>query len=199
MAVNIKKAAPASAYAKGKAKLTGSVYEKFLKSGEAPTVDSNTIKVALHTAGPSLQHKEVTGSTSIEKKVSGETVQSGKTQETVLTGIAAQPDYAKVGCSGGRTLQPAPFESVRVDVWLEMPCPNDPDSINQAYDFVTDWVSSKLQEAEAAFKPAPPAPITVAAYPAEAPKEATSGYVKMNAPTATTFMAGTKTTTITKD
>jgi len=176
MAVNIKKAVPS------KLKAKGSVYEKFLKDvTHSPTsITGDNLKVSLH-------HKEVAGNVTLEKKVSGQVVHAGKTQETVLKGVAADPSYAKVGCSGGRTLQPAPFESVRVDVWLELPCPNDPASINNAYDFVTDWVSNKLQEAEAAFKGQDQTKtVTVAAYPSTA-GDPTAGYTKTVTPSAGTF------------
>ena len=190
MAVNIKKTVSGKQYASGTFKGKASVYEKFLTAPgtKLSGLETGTVKAALHSSEPNLPHKEVVGKTNLQKKVSGEVVHSGQTTETVLKAVASGPNYAKVGCSGGRTMQPAPFESVKIDVWIEVPCPNDSESINQAYDFASDWVSEKLQEAEAAFKGSAKT-VTVAAYPDVAKEAVTSGYVQMNEPTATTFMA----------
>ena len=53
------------------------------------------------------------------------------------------------GCSitvaGGRTLNLGNYESARIDVAITVPC--DPEVLQGAYDWASDWVSSKITEA----------------------------------------------------
>jgi hypothetical protein len=173
MTVKIKKEVSGKKYASGGLPKKGSVYEKFLVDvGNSPSLTGDNLKV-------SLSHKHVAAKIVTEKKISGQTVSKGETTEPVLQAVASGPNYAKVGCSGGRTMVPAPYESVKISVWLEIPCPNDPVAITEAYDYVSDWVSSKLQEAEAAFKGEPPKTVTVAAYPSGTAGDPTAGYTKI--------------------
>lgn len=51
----------------------------------------------------------------------------------------------KVGCSGARTVNLGNYESVKISVWLEMPCAKD--DIASTYDFITDWVGEQLTAA----------------------------------------------------
>ena len=51
----------------------------------------------------------------------------------------------KIDIKGGRTLNLGNYESVKSEVGVTIPC--DPDQMNEAYEFATDWVTEKLAEA----------------------------------------------------
>lgn len=57
---------------------------------------------------------------------------------------------AKVGCGGSRTVNLGNYESIKLSVYLEMPC--DKDTLPQTWEFVSDWVGDHLSQALEAVK-----------------------------------------------
>jgi hypothetical protein len=92
--------------------------------------------------------------TGIEKSVS---VVKGKDTGPLGTSTLEFPGaFCKkaTGCSvtvsGGRTLNLGNYESARIDVAITVPC--DPELINAAYDWGSEWVSTKITEAVSGVK-----------------------------------------------
>lgn len=50
-----------------------------------------------------------------------------------------------MGVSGGRTINTGNYESVKITVSLNMPCA--PTDLDATYEFATNWVGDKLNEA----------------------------------------------------
>jgi hypothetical protein len=61
---------------------------------------------------------------------------------TVHKGIQTSGEPCKVRVSGGQTISTAPYETVRLDISLEMPC--DKAQLEETFEFVSDWVSEKI-------------------------------------------------------
>jgi hypothetical protein len=98
-----------------------------------------------HLGGEPMKYQQVVGQVTAQKKVSGQVMQEGASQEVVHPGLASGQGLCKVGVAGSRTLNLGNFESVKISVYLEMPCP--PSEVESTYDFVTDWIGKKLSEA----------------------------------------------------
>lgn len=97
-----------------------------------------------------LGFKQVTGSVNVEKKHASQS--GGAIQATTQIPVhkAISDGCCRVGCSGARTINLGNYESVKIGVWLEMPCTKD--DIASTYDFVTDWVGEQLTAAVAQTK-----------------------------------------------
>lgn len=59
---------------------------------------------------------------------------------------------AVVGISCGETIKTGEFASIKVGVFLSVTCETAEDDINQAWEFISDWASNKLQETSDAVK-----------------------------------------------
>lgn len=81
----------------------------------------------------------------VKSKVVTGTVQVANAQTQVPVHKAVIDGGCKVGCSGGRTINLGDFNSVKIAVWLEMPCSKD--SIAETFDYVSDWVGEQLDQA----------------------------------------------------
>lgn len=120
-------------------------------AGMVPHNGPKSSAYAKHLGEPAgVPHKAAVGTVSVEKKKDGQVVHQGMTNETVHAGVDSGPETVEISVSGGRTLQTQPFEFVRIDVGLKMNFPKS--DMDAGYEFITDWVGSKLQEAEKAFK-----------------------------------------------
>lgn len=64
---------------------------------------------------------------------------------TVHSGIQTKGEPCKVRVGGGTTIQTVPYENVRIDVHLEVPC--EKSDIDSTYEFASDWVSEKIAAA----------------------------------------------------
>lgn len=82
----------------------------------------------------SVKAKQVMGSVTV-----------GEAQTHVPVHKAMVDDGCKVGCSGGRTVNLGNYESVKINVWLEMPCSKA--TLSETFDFVSEWVGQQLEEA----------------------------------------------------
>jgi hypothetical protein len=98
---------------------------------------------------PPAQAKPITGMTSTEKTVGGVPLPSGiEESETVHPGVLT--DGMAITVEGGRTINLGNYESARIGVSVTVPC--DKDTLNDAYEFATEWVSGKIVEAITAVK-----------------------------------------------
>lgn len=79
-----------------------------------------------------------------------ETLESSE-QEVLSKGQIIPPHkLCRLEVGGGQTIQTVPYESVRLDVRLTVPCTHD--DLESAYEFASDWVSNKIMEAVNAAK-----------------------------------------------
>lgn len=58
----------------------------------------------------------------------------------------SKSDPAKVRVNSGMTKSIGVYESLRLDVALELPCDNDEKSIEETFTYATDWVATKLAD-----------------------------------------------------
>lgn len=58
------------------------------------------------------------------------------------------PCHVRVG--GGQTISTAPYESVRIEISLSVPC--EKEQIEETFEFASDWVSQKMMEATKSVK-----------------------------------------------
>lgn len=89
-----------------------------------------------------LQTKQVAGSVSVEKLMASTTGTSIQSTTAVPVHKAVSDGGCRVGCSGARTVNLGNYESVKISVWLEMPCAKE--DIATTYDYVSEWVGEQL-------------------------------------------------------
>ena len=107
-------------------------------------------KVPAHKADYT-QHltQPVTGMVSEVKTVSGAQVASTLSEtQTLNPGVFS--DGMSIRVEGGRVINLGNYETVRIGVTITVPCTKD--TLNDAYEFGTTWVSSKIDEAVAMAK-----------------------------------------------
>lgn len=96
-----------------------------------------------------LQTQPVTGMVSTSKKVSGTQIaESLSDTQTLHPGVFS--DGMSIRVEGGRVMSLGNFETARVGVTITVPCSKD--SLEEAYAYATEWVSSKINEAVAMAK-----------------------------------------------
>jgi hypothetical protein len=100
---------------------------------------------AEHLAPSKIKIAPGVAQVTMEKTANKEIVAQASGEEIVHKGVATPVPYATVTVAGSRTIQPKPFESVKLHVELCMP--SHPDHINQTYEFVSDWVGERLEKA----------------------------------------------------
>lgn len=110
-----------------------------------------TIDLTDKKAPPSKYDKHLTASqgqaaiTVVKSKDGGEKKAKTTYQPAGPTPVVAKEELCQVTFSGGRTVSPAPYESIRVDVSLTIPCAKG--DIADAYKFASEWVSDRINEA----------------------------------------------------
>jgi len=114
-----------------------------LKMGSSVKPNSG-VSYAAHLQQPVHHAKPIVGMASTEKTVGGQPLPGGINEsETVHPGVLT--DGMSITVEGGRTLNLGNYESARIGVTVTVPC--DKDTLNDAYDFATEWVSQKITEA----------------------------------------------------
>ena len=92
--------------------------------------------------------KTETGSAEVRVSRSkrGETSEerAGRISESVAPSTEGGP--ARIEFGAGATINMGNFESARIDVRLSVPCKLDPESIDSAYEFAREWVSSRIDD-----------------------------------------------------
>jgi hypothetical protein len=95
------------------------------------------------------QAKPIIGMSTTEKTSGGVPLPGGiEESETVHPGVLT--DGMAITVEGGRTINLGNYESARIGVSVTVPC--DKDTLNDAYEFATEWVSGKITEAITAVK-----------------------------------------------
>jgi hypothetical protein len=113
---------------------------KKVGGSSAPVSNSQSTDYSKH-----LGFTEVTGSVNVTKKHSNTTGSSMSSTTAIPVNKGVVDGGCRVGCSGARTVNLGNYESVKISVWLEMPCSKD--AIPDTYDFITDWVGEQLTAA----------------------------------------------------
>lgn len=86
-------------------------------------------------------------SETIEKVSSGKVVDSKANEKTFPVKLKdLSGNVTKIKVSGGLTKNMGNFESLRVDVAIEMPCPATPDGIEKAYQYCAAWVPKRIND-----------------------------------------------------
>jgi hypothetical protein len=91
-----------------------------------------------------LTSQPVTGMVTSTKSVSGKEIASAPSEtQTLHPGVFT--DGMSIRVEGGRVLNLGNYETARVGVTITVPC--DKDSLDEAYQYATSWVSEKIEEA----------------------------------------------------
>lgn len=87
------------------------------------------------------------GTVVIEKKVGGEdyVVKGASSESPTPPLVHDKSGEFHIEVTGGRTINTGNYESARISVSIRMPC--DKNTLNDAYEFATNWVNSKIEEA----------------------------------------------------
>jgi hypothetical protein len=96
---------------------------------------------------PHLQAQPVVSMTTVEKSIKGEPVTMGSGSETITQhpGVFTQQPGMSISIEGGRTINLGNYESAKIGVTITVPC--DANSLADAYEWSTDWVSAKIEAA----------------------------------------------------
>lgn len=99
--------------------------------------------------GPKVEKtKPIVGTVTKETKVNGQMVVDKSEVQTLHPGVFG--GGMQIAVEGGRTLNLGNYESARVGVTITVPCSQD--TLNEAYEYATQWVSEKIEEAVKAAK-----------------------------------------------
>lgn len=91
--------------------------------------------------------------TESKKDLKSEFKLESSTEVTAHPGMfVSKPLHFMVGVEGSRTINLGNYESARIGVTLTVPC--DPEHLEAAYEFGSDWLSGKIEEVESAIKTA---------------------------------------------
>lgn len=92
--------------------------------------------------------KPITVQESVSKGPKG-TAPDPSVSETVHKGVFSPKNSGMlIGIEGGRVINLGNYESARIGITLTVPC--DPDTLNDAYEWATDFVSSRIEQAVSA-------------------------------------------------
>jgi hypothetical protein len=91
-----------------------------------------------------LQTKPVTGMVSSSKAVSGQTIaETASESKTLNPGVFT--NGMSITVEGGRVMNLGNYETARIGVTITVPCSTA--TLDEAYAYATEWVSSKIDEA----------------------------------------------------
>lgn len=90
-----------------------------------------------------LVSETASGSVVVEKGKKDSMKVTMDTEEIVHPGIIGSQLTLEVG--GGQTVNLGNYESARIDVRIRMPCSKD--TLEETYEFATEWVGGKLESA----------------------------------------------------
>lgn len=84
--------------------------------------------------------------TTTSKLIKGTEYDVHSAEEVVHKGVFTKKNTGmKIEFAGGRTINLGNYESARVDVRITVPC--DPEALEEAYQFASEWVSEKINAA----------------------------------------------------
>lgn len=108
------------------------------------SVGSQTPKGVDYGLGPKVEKsKPVVATVTKETKVKGEMMVDKSETQTLNPGVFG--NGMQIAVEGGRTLNLGNYESARVGVTITVPC--NEETLNAAYEYATEWVSGKIEEA----------------------------------------------------
>ena len=88
--------------------------------------------------------KPITAIESSSKAVQGKVIaETTSESKTIHPGVFT--NGMSITVEGGRVINLGNYETARVGVSITVPC--DKDSLNEAYEFATGWVSGRIEEA----------------------------------------------------
>lgn len=116
-----------------------------MKDSSKETAKPGEVDYTKHLVG-----KPVIGTVSVQEKANKQIVKESSKQEVVHPYVVVPLNGYSINVSGGRTINKGNMEFTRVDVGIIVPCAKD--SVNEAYEWASDWVSNKIEEAEKAVK-----------------------------------------------
>lgn len=112
--------------------------------GMALTVKNGVAKKTGMDYGKHLETKPVTGIVSTSKSVAGKEIASSASEsKTLHPGVFT--NGMSITVEGGRVMNLGNYETARVGVSITVPC--DKESLEDAYNYATQWVSEKIEEA----------------------------------------------------
>lgn len=94
--------------------------------------------------GEHLYTKPVTGMVSTSKSVSGQEI-AGSLAETQQLHPGVFTNGMSITVEGGRVMNLGNYETARIGVSITVPCSKE--SLDDAYQYATSWVSEKIEEA----------------------------------------------------
>lgn len=101
---------------------------------------------AEHLADPPQKvTKPIMGHVGVTKHKVGETPVTTPSETQVVHPGLFTTNGMSLTVEGGRTINLGNFESARIGVTLTLPC--EPANLSEAYDWATEWVSGKVDEA----------------------------------------------------
>ena len=112
-----------------------------------PPVDYLKHMEAVPSSGGELATKPLVGYQSVDKSVKGVPVSGSSAGETqaLHSGVFTKHPTMSITVEGGRTLNLGNYESAKLAVTVTVPC--EPSTLEEAYDWATEWVSGKLEAA----------------------------------------------------
>jgi hypothetical protein len=88
----------------------------------------------------------------IEKVSGGQVVDSITNENSFPVKIKdLEGNVTRVRVSGGLTKNMGNYESLRVDVSIEMPCPATPEGVEKAYQYCAVWVPERIKNMVAGY------------------------------------------------
>lgn len=115
-----------------------------LNIGGGSKPPSKGVDYSQHVGGSTHTAKPVTGMVTQQKTVSGQEIPGGVSQsETLHSGVFT--DGMSITVEGGRVINLGNYETARVGVSITVPCTKD--TLDESYEFATEWVSQKITEA----------------------------------------------------
>ena len=90
------------------------------------------------------QTKPISGMVATSKSVAGEQIAASVSESKTLNpGVFT--DGMSITVEGGRVINLGNYETARIGVSITVPCTKD--SLNDAYEYATQWVSERIDEA----------------------------------------------------
>lgn len=90
--------------------------------------------------------KPVSGQVTIEKTVKKQTFGGVSQSDILVKGVIVPTNkHFMITVEGGRTMNLGNYESAKIGVSITVPC--EPENLDVAYEFGSEWISAKIEEA----------------------------------------------------
>lgn len=119
-----------------------------MEKGKKITEQAKPVPVDYSTHLEEHVSKPIVSMVSVEKKLAGQktngAVANTKTEHPGV--ITSVKKLMQLTVEGGRTLNLGNYESARIGVIITVPC--EMDTLEESYEWATNWVSDKIQAVE---------------------------------------------------